>query len=145
MRRRLKLHKRFFLFLLPLLAILLFGCAQYGGQQQVASPTSAQPPSGGKIVEITASGFNPVNLTISAGETVTFINRDSAPHWIASGPHPVHTLYPEPGGCIGSKFDACKALAQGESFSFQFNQKGSWPYHDHLNVKAPFFGRIIVQ
>ncbi len=135
------MDKKFFLAVLPLLAILLFGCVQYGGQQATPQPAQAS----GKIVEITASGFNPANLTISAGETVTFINRDSAPHWIASGAHPTHMLYPEPGGCIGSKFDACKALAQGESFSFQFNQKGSWPYHDHLNARAPFFGRIIVQ
>ncbi len=129
---------------LAVFAIALAGCAQYGGGQQQAAPTAAA--SGASYtVELTASGFSPNPITIKAGDTITFMNKDSAAHWIASGQHPTHALYPEPGGCIGSKFDACKALAQGESFTFTFNQKGEWPYHDHTNVKAPFFGKVIVQ
>ncbi len=134
---------------IPLLVVMLIavvfvsGCTQYGGQQtQPTTPT--QPISTtGNTVEITFSGFSPNTLTINAGDTVTFVNKDSRPHWPASAVHPTHTVYPETGGCIGSKFDACKGLAQGEIFSFTFNQKGSWKYHDHLNPGLT--GTIIVQ
>ena len=94
-------------------------------------------------IEITASGFNPSTLTISAGETVTWINRGSSQAWPASAVHPTHKDYPETGGCIGSKFDACKRLKPGEAYSFTFNQKGDWSYHDHLNSGS--IGTIIVQ
>ena len=74
---------------------------------------------------------------------VTFINKDSVPHWPASGEHPTHQDYPEEGGCIGSKFDACSGLKTGETYSFTFNEKGTWNYHDHLN--SGLGGVIIVE
>ncbi len=132
---------------LPLVAVLLIGvvfvsgCTQYGGQQ--TQPTTPTQPTAGNTVEITSSGFSPSTLTINAGDTVTFVNKDSRPHWPASAVHPTHTVYPESGGCIGSKFDACKGLAQDETFSFKFDQKGTWKYHDHLNPGLT--GTIVVQ
>ncbi len=95
------------------------------------------------LVEITSSGFNPSTLTINAGETVVFINKEAKAHWPASAVHPTHEVYPEPGGCIGSKFDACRGLKQKEEFSFTFNQKGTWRYHDHLNPGLT--GSIVVK
>ncbi|GEM_PF-1307345 len=86
-----------------------------------------------KMVGITAQGFSPSALTINAGDTVVFQNNDAEMHWPASAVHPTHTAYPESGGCIGSKFDTCTGLAQSETFTFTFNQKGTWLYHDHLN------------
>jgi len=125
---------------------LLSGCAQPAPQAPNASPQqglTSPPPAGTHTVEVTSAGFSPSSLTINAGETVVFVNRDSSPHWPASDVHPTHQAYPEPGGCIGSKFDACRPLAQGESFSFTFNQRGSWRYHDHLNPSST--GTIVVQ
>ena len=80
---------------------------------------------------------------IKTGDTVKWINNDTAPHWPASAAHPTHTVYPELGGCIGSKFDACKGLANGEPFMFTFTHKGSWKYHDHLNPSL--WGTIVVE
>lgn len=133
----------------PLLAILLVavifmsGCTQYGGQQ--TQPTAPPQPTSTaeNTVEITSSGFSPNKLTINAGDTVTFVNKDTNPHWPASAVHPTHTVYPESGGCIGSKFDACKGLAQGGTFPFKFDKKGIWKYHDHLNIGLT--GTIVVQ
>ena len=85
------------------------------------------------LVEITAAGFNPNTLTINEGDTVVFINKEAKSHWPASAVHPTHNVYPESGGCIGSKFDSCRGLRQGETFTFRFDSKGSWRYHDHLN------------
>ena len=85
------------------------------------------------LVEITAAGFNPNTLTINEGDTVVFINKEAKSHWPASAVHPTHNVYPEGGGCIGSKFDSCRELRQGETFTFRFDNKGSWRYHAHLN------------
>ena len=95
------------------------------------------------VVEITPSGFSPATLAVKAGETVTFVNMDDQPHWPASAVHPAHGEYPEGGGCIGSRFDACGPLGKGERFSFTFTHRGEWEYHDHLN--SGMKGRIIVE
>lgn len=96
-----------------------------------------------KMVGISGSGFSPSSLMIKAGDTVVFQNNDSGLHWPASAVHPTHTAYPETGGCIGSKFDACTGLAQSETFTFTFNQKGTWNYHDHLNPSLT--GTVVVE
>ena len=99
------------------------------------------------IIIITANGFTPTTLTVPQGSTITFVNKDSQKHWPASAVHPTHTVYPgsdkkKCGTLEQSKiFDACRGLAQGEEFSFTFNEKGSWNYHDHL---TGFKGIIIV-
>ena len=127
---------------LGIISLLVAGCSNQN--------SNAQPPvnngnavNNDNTIEITASGFNPTTLTINAGETVTWINKGSSQAWPASAVHPTHKSYPETGGCIGSKFDACKRLKQGEAYSFTFNQKGAWKYHDHLNSGS--IGTIIVQ
>jgi plastocyanin len=86
-------------------------------------------------VLITSSGFIPSTLTIKVGDTVTFVNKDSKPHWPASDPHPTHTNYPG--------FDALRPLKTGESYSFTFTKQGAWGYHDHLNPSLR--GTIIVE
>lgn len=99
-------------------------------------------------VEITSSGFSPSNLEINAGDSVTWVNKDSAEHLPASAIHPTHTVYPgsdiaKCGTAEETKiFDACKGLSQGESWTFVFDEKGSWNYHDHL--VGGKFGKIIV-
>ena len=102
----------------------------------------ATPKPSVKTVYITVNGFVPEWTVIKAGDTVVWINNDTVPHWPASAAHPTHTVYPEPGGCIGSKFDACHGLVQGEQWNFTFNVKGTWAYHDHL--KSTTRGRIEV-
>jgi plastocyanin len=102
-------------------------------------------------VEIDSDGFSPNEIKIKAGDTVTWVNKDTVPHWPATAAHPTHTVYP--GSDItkcgtaaqASIFDACKGLAQGESYSFKFDQKGDWKYHDHLKPMAPFFGSVTVE
>lgn len=101
------------------------------------------------IVEITSSGFSPKSLIISQGEKVTFINDGYSASWPASAVHPTHKVYPgsDINKCNTAEenkiFDACRGLKQGESYSFIFNEKGNWKYHDHLNPKL--LGEIIVE
>ena len=111
-------------------------------------------------IEITSSGFSPNEITINSGEDVTWVNRDTEEHWPASAMHPTHTKYPgadyeAEGSYAGSQacvaegqpksgaFDPCKPLAPGETWTFTFDQIGSWAYHDHL-VNG-IYGKIIVQ
>jgi plastocyanin len=101
------------------------------------------------IVNITSSGFNRGITEIMAGESITFVNKDTRKHWPASNVHPSHKFYP--GSSItkcgtdeaDEIFDACRGLDSGEEYSFIFTEVGSWEYHDHLNPR--FSGSIVVR
>ncbi len=90
-------------------------------------------------VEITASGFIPGTVTLKVGDTVEWTNLHTVDAWPASAIHPTHRAYPgsEFNKCNSVErnkiFDACERLQQGETWSFVFQQKGTWKYHDHLN------------
>lgn len=81
------------------------------------------------------AGFAPATVEIGVGTRVVFQNNSSEAFWPASGPHPQHTNYPE--------FDAKRAIAPGESYSFVFEKAGSWGFHDHLDSSK--FGKIEVK
>lgn len=91
------------------------------------------------IIKITSNWFFPSTLTTKAWDRVEFVNTDTSPHWPASDPHPIHTGYP--GSWIDkcwtqeqiNIFDACKWLSQNEIFTFVFNERWTWWFHDHLN------------
>lgn len=86
-------------------------------------------------VTFTSSGFSPSSVIVAEGGKVTFVNNSSASMWPASDPHPTHNGYPG--------FDAEKAIGNGGSWTFTFNKKGSWGYHNHLNPMNK--GTVIVQ
>ena len=121
------------------------GTTMTNEQQLAAEHGTALPPTKSKVIRVsmTSLGFTPQNVAINVGDTVEWVNEDSVPHWPASAMHPTHSVYPESGGCIGSKFDACQGIAAGQKFDFVFNAKGSWAYHDHLNPSL--YGKVIVQ
>lgn len=80
------------------------------------------------IVTYTQEGFEPNEITIQKGDTVTFVNNSDTPLWVASDPHPEHTDYPE--------FDVARSKGGqmpkiGENFSFTFSRLGTWAYHNH--------------
>lgn len=111
-----------------------------------ATPPSTNPtptPAASNIIEYTDQGFSPGTITIRKGETVTWVNHSSDAMWVASNPHPVHSGYPEKGGCISSVFDACVGFEPGKSYSFTFNDIGKWGYHNHSNPAD--HGVVIVQ
>lgn len=97
------------------------------------------------IIRYSASGYQPAMVTIRQGETVRWINDDTEETWPAAAVHPTHSMYPEKSesDCLGSSFDACRGLAQGESWDFTFTAKGTWRFHDHLNPSKT--GSIIVE
>jgi len=74
----------------------------------------------------TDSGFSPSTITIKQGGTVTFENQSSGSMWVASSVHPTHQDYPA--------FDQLKGVGKGGTYSFVFDKKGSWRFHNHLNA-----------
>ncbi|MBI2144614.1 hypothetical protein HYU17_05740 [Candidatus Woesearchaeota archaeon] len=122
--------------------------------EQQAAPAKAQEITLPKveadyIVKITAEGFDPGALAIKAGQTVAFVNVDATKHWPASAAHPTHDVYPGSGisKCgtpeAATIFDACTALGQGEAFTFRFDKKGTWGYHDHWTPTMK--GTVVVE
>lgn len=97
------------------------------------------------IVAYNSEGFEPKSVTINKGQTVRFINESSRGMWVGSDNHPTHTNYPgkSAGDCLGSSFDTCKGIAPGESWSFTFDEVGSWGYHNH--TQAGHRGAVIVK
>ena len=97
----------------------------------------------------TDNGYAPSEITIKAGDTVTFKNESSRNVWTASAMHPSHTVYAGTSlqqHCsqeINEAFDECKDSKTGESWSFTFKKTGTWGYHNHSF--ASHFGKVIVQ
>lgn len=101
------------------------------------------------VVYMTSSGFKPNLMIVKVGDTVTWYNNDTVEHWIASNPHLTHAAYP--GSHIdkcgtseeASIFDSCKGIAPGKTYSFTFNSRGKWNYHDHLD--SGYISQVSVQ
>lgn len=94
------------------------------------------------VIVFNGDAYSPSTVNIKKGDTVTWRNDSPEPTWPASALHPTHTVYPTTGGCLGSTFDACRGLNQGETFTFQFDEVGTWRFHDHLN--SEIFGSVVV-
>lgn len=130
------------------LMVAVSGCTQ---QDSESSPDSdakkevlenEQPSedvnvSDGNQIALTDSGFEPADLTIEAGETVTWVDQtDSVDMWVGSNRHPTHTDYAgstlrehcSDGAQTTAAFDQCST---GEDFSFTFEKTGEWGYHNH--------------
>lgn len=84
----------------------------------------------------TPGGFSPATIKIKKGQSVKWVNNSGALHQIASDPHPAHDTLP---GLF-----APDPINSGDSYTFTFDQAGTYTYHDHLR---PFDlkGTVIVE
>lgn len=152
--------KKFPLILLVIIVVVAIALS-IGNKKEVAAPsipnddTELENPSESMTVETgadsvnmetetsskthtvtyTSSGFSPSSLTINAGDSVHFVNNTSGTMWVASDPHPMHSDY--------SEFDAQKGYASNTTYSFTFDEAGTYEYHDHQH--ASMRGTIIVK
>lgn len=142
--------------LLVVIILALIGGVFFFSKRQSTAPTVSNPAVDIPPVSISASPTATIgagaqtftitysnnsvdisNLSVKVGDTVKFLNKDSIPHWPASGAHPIHQT------CSG--FDALKSLATGETYSFTFREIKTCPFHDHLNAgSSALKGQIIV-
>jgi plastocyanin len=77
-------------------------------------------------VDIDNFTFTPKELTVKAGTTIVFRNRDDIPHGVVGGKGEFHS----------------KALDTDDSFSFTFAKAGSYGYFCGLHPQMK--GRIVV-
>ncbi|OHA63687.1 MAG: hypothetical protein A2842_01305 [Candidatus Wildermuthbacteria bacterium RIFCSPHIGHO2_01_FULL_48_25] len=116
-------------------------------QQQEENPSPGLIASA--VVLYTDSGFVPQIFIVQLGETVTFVNGSTSPMWPATAVHPTHQVYPgsDINKCNTAEekniFDACGGIEPNQEWSFTFEEKGSWGYHDHLNPSRR--GTIVVE
>ena len=104
------------------------------------NPSGPGPgPSGATITIGTNGAVSPAQVTISTGQSVTFVNNDSRAHTINSDPHPTHTRCPS--------INALGTLAAGQTkLTNAFTAAGSCGFHDHNEPdNAALKGTITVQ
>jgi amicyanin len=87
---------------------------------------ASQPQPAANVVSIDNFMFTPTELTVTAGATVTWINKDDVPHTVVSVDH---------------KFKS-QALDTDEKFSFTFTDPGTYEYF--CSVHPRMTGKIIV-
>jgi plastocyanin len=75
------------------LAVAMAGCDY--NNNDVPLPTTPTAGMAGATVTVTAGGVEPMNVTISRGQSVTFVNSDSVAHQMTSGPVPSYDECPE--------------------------------------------------
>ena len=103
-----------------ILVILVGGGVMYFLLQ---SPADSVPVYA-EVIEMRDDAYEPANITIPAGTSVTFKNTGSANRWPASNIHPTHQIFPE--------FDSARPIVPQESWTFRFEKPGIWRWHDHL-------------
>jgi plastocyanin len=130
-----KLGTVVFVVAISLLAISLVGCGNSNNQSSggggATQPNTTQTQPAGNTVTLQNFAFNPQNITIAVGDSVTWINKDSANH----------TVTGDKAGS-GDDFDS-GSFASGAEFKHTFTQAGTYPYHCsiHTNMK----GTVTVQ
>jgi plastocyanin len=125
------------LFGVVVMVILLIGLGYLlvrPGEKPKASSPSPTPATA--TVEITAKGFIPAELKVPRGTVVIWkgapgIQRTSI---VAANPYPADNSVP------GLK---STQIGQGASWRYQFNQTGTYHYHDDLSPSTN--GTIVVQ
>ena len=112
-----------------ILACLALGLAACGGDDDSGGGSSGQSNGGGSgggdtSVSMKNVQFDPTDLTIKAGETVTFTNDESVPHDVhkESGP----------GGDFASGPDG--GMQQGDTFKLKLDKPGTYKYVCHVHA-----------
>jgi len=96
----------------------------------------AQIIAGQTEVSLTSDGrFSPQTVSVEMGARVRWTNNDDAAHRVSSDPHPTHTNLPG--------FDSLENIPPGFTYSYTFQERGTFTYHDHLNPTAT--GTVIVR
>ena len=88
---------------------------------------AAAQPKAAADVKIDNFTFGPADLTVPAGTTITWANRDDIPHTVVST----------------DKVFKSKVLDTDEKFSFTFDTPGTYPYFCSIHPKMT--GKVVVR
>ena len=94
--------------------------------QQPAPAPSPEPTPTITEVDISGFAFVPATITIPAGTTVTWLNKDSAAHTVSSR---------------GDMFDSGR-MPKGATFGYTFDQSGTFEYY--CTIHPAMIGKIIM-
>ena len=113
-------------FVAVFIAIAVLGFVILGAKN---SAVAAQQKPQNVEVKIDNFSFGPVAVTVSAGSTVTWTNRDDIPHTVVSSDDP--------------RVFKSKVLDTDEKFSFTFTKAGTYEYFCSIHPKMT--GKVVVQ
>ena len=126
---------------LILTALIVLGAGYYwfssrGDAAEGADTASVEQKITGEehVITFSDDGFDPAEITIAKGDTVTWKTTTGRLFWPASNLHPSHRDYP------GGIFDPKAPIESDATWSFTFELAGDWKYHDHL---APYHTGVI--
>ncbi len=116
--------------------LLLAGCSAsrpeahpsvtFGSGTSAGSASVTAPPASGNQVNIDGFAFAPLTLTVSAGTTVTWTNRDEEPHTVAAN----DGSFRSPG------------MGTGATFSHAFSTAGRFDYV--CSIHPMMHGTVVV-
>ncbi|MGE5334243.1 MAG: cupredoxin family copper-binding protein [Nitrososphaerota archaeon] len=89
----------------------------YGNGQNQQNAANATPVSG-DVVAIEDFAFQPANLQVKVGTTVTWTNKDTAPHTVTFN---------------DSSLKSSGILRQGDTYTYTFTQTGTFAYYCDLH------------
>jgi plastocyanin len=114
---------------LVLVAVLTSGCYQPNANVNTTVQQGGVTPAGATANTVTIQNFafNPVTITISRGQTVTWTNMDNVPHTVTS---------------TTGVFDS-GSISSGQTFSYTFNNAGTFEYSCTIHPSIPH-GTVIV-
>jgi plastocyanin len=106
----------------PLLAVLaialpIAGCGSSSSSSSSSSGPSSPPPTGAHtVIQAKMSGyaFDPSTIHARVGESIHWVNDDSAPHNVT--------------GTSGPTFKASPTFSRGGSFTLRLTQAGTYHY-----------------
>lgn len=108
--------------------VLLMLVALVGLTASAGRGGEAKPPVSKVEVKIDNFAFTPVELTVAAGTTVEWVNRDDIPHVVVSD---------------DKKTFKSRALDTDEKFSYTFTTPGTYSYFCSVHPKMT--GKVIVK
>lgn len=86
-------------------------------------------------VSLSQIKFQPMDIRVSKGATVTWTNNEDVLHYVNTDSHPAHTHEVE--------FNS-KALNKGDKYSYVFDTVGAYPYHCSAHA-TNMAGNIVVE
>jgi plastocyanin len=121
-------------------ALVALGACGGGSPGGPSGTGGGSPGPVGATVTIGANGaVSPVQVTITTGQSVAFVNSDSRVHDMTSDPHPTHTDCP-PTNVVG-------LISPGQSkITNAYTSSRTCGFHDHGNPEnTALQGRIVIQ
>lgn len=115
------------MWILALAAPVIAAALQLVGGGRDFTANASQTQASNVEVKIDNFSFGPATLTVAAGTTVTWTNRDDIPHTVVSD----------------DKVFKSKVLDTDEKFSFTFTKVGTYSYFCSIHPKMT--GKVVVQ